>query len=68
MLVLTRRIGESIRVGDDIEIVVLHLGRGRVRLGFAAPQSVSLRRGELPARPERDDDSCERPERCATVS
>jgi carbon storage regulator len=50
MLVLTRRIGERIRVGDDIEIVVLQVAQGRVKLGLAAPPSISLRRGELAVR------------------
>jgi carbon storage regulator len=47
MLVLTRKIGETVCVGSEIEVVVLEAGRGRVKLGFAGPRDVSIRRGEL---------------------
>ena len=44
MLVLSRKIGESIKVADDIEITVLAVDNGRVRLGIRAPRNVSVRR------------------------
>lgn len=47
MLVLTRKPGESIYIGEDIEIVVTQLNRGKIRLGINAPQDVRIRRGEL---------------------
>lgn len=47
MLVLSRKIGEAIRIGDDIEIVVLDATRGRVKLGITGPKHVSVRRSEL---------------------
>ena len=47
MLVLTRRIGERLRIGSDIELVVLDI-RGRdVRLGVTAPSSVPIHREEI---------------------
>lgn len=47
MLVLTRRIGERLRIGTDIELVVLDV-RGRdVRLGVSAPSNVSIHREEI---------------------
>ena len=47
MLVLTRRIGERLRIGSDIELVVLDI-RGRdVRLGVTAPTSVPIHREEI---------------------
>ena len=49
MLVLTRKPGETVCIGSDIELVVLDAGRGRVKLGFAGPRDVSIRRGELNA-------------------
>ena len=52
MLVLTRKLGESIRIGDDIDVVILEVSKGRVRIGFTAPQSVSVRRTELLSRSE----------------
>lgn len=47
MLVLTRRLGESILVGDDIVVTVLELGRDQVRIGISAPRSVSVHREEV---------------------
>ena len=42
MLVITRRPGEKIVIGDDIEVTVLESGRGRVRFGIEAPKSVKI--------------------------
>ena len=47
MLVLSRKKYESIRIGDDIEITVLEVRGGRVRLGIAAPNDVRVMRHEL---------------------
>jgi carbon storage regulator len=51
MLVLSRKNGESIRLGDDIEITVCQISGNRVRLAISAPHDVSIRRSELPPRP-----------------
>lgn len=48
MLVLSRKIGEVICIGDEIQVVVLEVKGGRVKLGFAGPRDVQIRRGELP--------------------
>ena len=47
MLVLSRKIGECVCIGNDIEVTVLDVGGGRVRLGFSAPFSVDIKRQEL---------------------
>lgn len=47
MLVLSRRDGEQILVGDDVVIKVLSIAGGRVRVGIEAPRHVSIRRSEL---------------------
>jgi carbon storage regulator len=47
VLVLSRKVGESIDIGGGIEVAVLSVRNGRVRLGFAAPQSVTIRRREI---------------------
>lgn len=47
MLVLTRRSGQSIVVGDDIVITILDLGRDQVRIGITAPRSVGVHREEV---------------------
>lgn len=49
MLVLSRKVEETIFLGEDIEIVVIEVKGGRVRLGVRAPQSVRICRGELRA-------------------
>jgi carbon storage regulator len=47
MLVLTRKLNEKIHIGDSIELVVLSIDKGRVRLGIAAPSDVPVHRGEI---------------------
>ena len=42
MLVMSRREGEAILIGDEIEIVISHIGRSRVKLGIRAPRSVGV--------------------------
>lgn len=48
MLTLTRKVGEKISVGDDIEIVVKEIRRNQVRIGISAPKTVPIRREEQP--------------------
>jgi carbon storage regulator len=47
MLVLTRKTGEKIHIGDGITLTVVEVSRSRVRLGIDAPTEVRVRRGEL---------------------
>ncbi|MEM9194170.1 MAG: carbon storage regulator [Myxococcota bacterium] len=47
MLNLSRRIGEKISIGGDVEVVVLSVSRGRVRLGIVAPRELPVYRSEL---------------------
>lgn len=49
MLVLSRKKGESIDIGDDIRITVTEVINGKVKIGIDAPRSVNVRRSELPA-------------------
>jgi len=64
MLILTRRIGETICIGDDIEVTVLGINRNQVRIGVTAPRSVDVHRQEIyerirstsaPSNPARQD-------------
>lgn len=48
MLVLTRKAGENIHIGDNIVVSVVRTTGGRVQLGIHAPRNVSVRREELP--------------------
>ena len=47
MLVLTRKVGESIRIGDDIAIRVLGVHRGQVRFAIDAPREIPVHRQEI---------------------
>jgi carbon storage regulator len=49
MLVLTRKVGDRIWIGDDICVTVVSVNRGKVRVGIEASKSVPVRRAELPA-------------------
>lgn len=47
MLVLTRKPGESIRLGDDIKITVVEIDGNNIKLGIEAPRAVSIYREEV---------------------
>ncbi len=47
MLVVTRKVGEGLCIGDDVEITVLRITPGGVRLGVAAPPHTAVMRDEL---------------------
>jgi len=47
MLILTRRVGETIMIGDDVTLTVLGVKGGQVRIGFNAPKHVSVHREEI---------------------
>ncbi len=47
MLVLSRRLGETLIIGDEIKITVLGISGNQVRLGIAAPKEVSVHREEV---------------------
>ncbi|ARN73431.1 carbon storage regulator CsrA [Oceanicoccus sagamiensis] len=47
MLILTRRIGETVIIGDDVKITVLEVQGNQVRLGISAPREVEVHREEI---------------------
>lgn len=47
MLIITRKKGESIMIGDDIEITISKIDDGSVKIGIEAPKNVSILRKEL---------------------
>jgi carbon storage regulator len=47
MLVVARKAGESILIGDNIEIIILETGEGSVKVGINAPKRVKILRKEL---------------------
>jgi carbon storage regulator len=42
MLVMRRRAGESILIGEDIEIQIIHIGESRIKIGITAPKSIPV--------------------------
>lgn len=50
MLILTRRIGEALKIGDGILVRVLEINGNQVRIGIEAPKDVVILREELKAR------------------
>jgi carbon storage regulator len=55
MLVLTRKPGQSIMIGDGVEVQVLSVAGEKVRLGITAPRDVSIFRNEVYDRIEREN-------------
>jgi carbon storage regulator len=49
MLILSRRVGESVKIGDDVSITVLRVKGNQVRLGVNAPRSIAVQREEMSA-------------------
>ncbi len=56
MLILTRRIGETLVVGDDIRITVLGFKGNQVRLGIEAPSDVAVHREEIFHKIQQEDE------------
>jgi carbon storage regulator len=55
MLILTRRVGEYVNIGEDITVTVLALSARTIRLGFDAPKEVTILREEVPAEGNKKD-------------
>jgi carbon storage regulator CsrA len=47
MLILTRRVGESLMIGDEIKVTVLDVKGNQIRLGVQAPKTVTVHREEI---------------------
>jgi carbon storage regulator len=57
MLVLSRKIGESICIGDDVVVTVVQIDGNKIRLGIEAPRSVPIWRSELIVKEEPEGES-----------
>jgi carbon storage regulator len=56
MLVLSRRLGETLMIGDDVKVTVLGISGNQVRVGIAAPKEVSVHREEVYIRIQQEQD------------
>ena len=57
MLILTRRVGETLVIGDDVNVTVRGVRGNQVRLGVNAPKEVAVHREEIYQRIQKENDS-----------
>jgi carbon storage regulator len=62
MLILTRRVGETLMVGDEVTVTVLGVKGNQVRLGVNAPKHIAVHREEIYNRIQDEDEAGEKPE------
>ena len=58
-MILTRRVGEALRIGEDIEVMVMAVSGSQVRIGINAPRNVAVDREEIAERKRRDREGLE---------
>jgi carbon storage regulator len=59
MLILTRRAGETLRIGDNIEVTVMAVNGSQVRIGIKAPRDVAVDREEIEDRKRLDSENAD---------
>lgn len=59
MLILTRRVGETLMIGDEVTVTVLGVKGNQVRIGVSAPRDVSVHREEIYDRIKRENTQAE---------
>ena len=56
MLILTRKVGESLLIGDDVSITILNVRGNKVKIGVKAPKEISVHREEIYQRIKQAED------------
>jgi carbon storage regulator len=56
MLILTRRTGETLRIGDEVEVTIMAVNGSQVRIGIKAPRDIAVDREEIAERKQRERD------------
>jgi carbon storage regulator len=56
MLILTRRVGESVMIGPDVTVTIVGINGNQVRVGVSAPRDVAVHREEIFARIQADEE------------
>jgi carbon storage regulator len=57
MLILTRKAGEAIRIGDEVTVTILEVKGTQIRLGIAAPKDITVDREEVAKRKQAERDA-----------
>jgi carbon storage regulator len=60
MLILTRRVGETLKVGNDVDVTVLGVKGNQIRIGIKAPKNVAVHREEIFDRIQREAELAQR--------
>ncbi len=61
MLILTRRVGETLKIGDNVNVTVLGVKGNQVRIGVDAPRDVSVHREEIYNRIQQENQDAAQP-------
>jgi carbon storage regulator len=61
MLILTRRVGETVMIGNEVTVTVLGVKGNQVRIGVNAPKDVAVHREEIYERIKREEDQDSKP-------